>query len=116
MSNQLKATALSKLFLCFPNERSRDTEHARLMIAAYLETLDGFSVETVTAACEAFRRKPSAFAPSSGELFAACKRITAAPGASREAVLKIAVADGPKGSDFERRPTLEEWRSAKARV
>ena len=86
------------------------------MVAAYLETLDGFSVETVAAACEAFRRKPSAFAPSSGELFAACERITAVPGASREAVLKIAVADGPKGSDFERRPTLEEWRAAKVRA
>ena len=45
------------------------------MLASLLEVLRDFPDEIVERACLSFRRKPTAFAPSSGELFEACDRL-----------------------------------------
>jgi hypothetical protein len=77
VSNQQKAAELSKLFLGFPSEKTRDEEQTMLMTAAYLETLSSFSLETVSAACSALRKRSSPFPPSEGMVFAECQKIDA---------------------------------------
>lgn len=45
-------------------------------MAAYLETLRDFSPPVVSAACDAYRKKGSAFPPSADELFVECERLS----------------------------------------
>lgn len=46
-----------------------------MMTAAYLETVQGFSSQVVSNACDQMRRSKSPFPPSAGELYDACAEI-----------------------------------------
>jgi hypothetical protein len=47
------------------------------MTAAYLQTLEGFSVQVVADACQQFKRAPKGFAPSAGEIYDVCSDLAA---------------------------------------
>lgn len=64
--------SIFKMFLCFPSATKLDEETAGMMTAAYLETVRDFSSQTVSAACDALRRRNQPFPPSAGELYDAC--------------------------------------------
>ena len=74
---QLKKSALVKLFLSFPAASKMDQESVMMSVASYLETLQQHSFETLSAACDAFKRRASPFPPSCGELFTECEKIAA---------------------------------------
>lgn len=65
-----------KMFARYPSLATANGNQIAAMAAAYLETLQTFSSETVSAACEAFKRKGSAFPPSADELFVECEKLS----------------------------------------
>src|SRR5574337_1272584 len=75
MDLEAKKLSLVKLFLSFPSASRMDETAVGSMTAAYLETLQPFSSATLSRACDAFRRKSSAFPPSSGEIYSECLAI-----------------------------------------
>lgn len=77
MNLESKKSALLGLFLSFPSTSKMDMGIAMASVATYLETLQPISSETLSAACDRFRRKPSAFPPSAGELYDECLKIDA---------------------------------------
>lgn len=77
MSMSAAKEAIIKMFLCFPSARTMDREQAMMMAAAYLETVQNFSSQTVCAACDAMRRRSQPFPPSAGELYDECASVAA---------------------------------------
>lgn len=75
MDLETRRNALVKMFLSFPAASKMDLAQVQLMTASYLEILQPISSETLSAACDAFRRKAMAFPPSSGELYDECLRL-----------------------------------------
>ena len=75
MELETKKLLLSKLFLSFPSASRMDSMAVASMTAAYLEILHSVSSDTLSKACDTFRRKASAFPPSSGEIYSECCEI-----------------------------------------
>ena len=70
-----KKFSLLRLLNSYPSFLSNDQTTAASVLASLLEVLNDFPDDIVERACLLFRRKPSAFAPSSGELYEACDRL-----------------------------------------
>ena len=105
------------MMLGYPSIQAIPLDQVRPVVAAYVRLLGAFSDGTVGAACLALSQREGAFVPSAGDVFAACDRVHRALSLNTppERIAAIARDETPKGSDFERRPTLEEWRAAKVR-
>lgn len=78
MSDEAKKDEILKMFLCFPSAATMDREQAAMMTAAYLETLRNVTLQVVSAACNALRRRASPFPPSAGEVYDECAQIAEA--------------------------------------
>jgi hypothetical protein len=46
-----------------------------MQVTAYLQTLSSFSSQTLSAACESFRKRSTRFPPTAGEVFQRCEEI-----------------------------------------
>lgn len=73
-----------QMFARYPSLATANEAQIAAMTAAYVETLRSFSSRAVSAACDEFRGKGSAFPPSADELFAECEKVRKAEEARQD--------------------------------
>jgi hypothetical protein len=87
------------MMLGFPSIQSIPAEQMRPVVAAYVRLLGDFSDAVVDVACRGISKREGSFAPSAGDLFAACERVQKAMDAklSAGAIEEVAIKGIPKG-------------------